>query len=345
MLPKKIKKTLPLIPQKTLIDRRRELLEDIQRNGTYLPRGVEHADIDRSMLDYVRDELKIVADGKVVPTVDVLISTQNWSQFTETWNFNDLDKNIKPPFVVTIRKPEVPYGTNPSLQYTIPNRREFTYLKVPTWDGQRKGADVYMIPQPIPVDVTFDVKIFCNKMRHLNKFNKVVLQKFSSRQSYLNIKGHYMPVILNNISDESKLDLEKRKYYVQTYNFTVLGFILDEEEFVVKPAISRGLTLYEVDTNTIKGRVNNGQANTDKIKLDILYSSGVTSLSETYHYTCDLNVNETDNISDYSVYINGTYVGDNLPLVQVNTNDFVEINVVKIDNNLDANINATLTLL
>ena len=185
------------------------------------------------MLDFVKNDLEMTAEGKKVNPVDIIITTQNWSQFAETWDFQDLDKNIKPPFIATVRNPDVKYGTNPSLQYTIPNRKQFYYAKVPTWDGQRKGMDIYKIPQPVPVDITYNIKIFCTKMRHLNEFNKLVLQKFSSRQAYTFVKGHYVPIILNGISDESVLDIEKRKYYVQNYEFLMMGFLIDEEEFQV----------------------------------------------------------------------------------------------------------------
>ncbi len=81
-----------------------------------MPKGIGHADLARGMLDIVKNELETFMDGKVIPTVDIIITTQNWSQFTETWNFQDLDKNVKPPFVSTVRQPEVPYGSTPSLQ-------------------------------------------------------------------------------------------------------------------------------------------------------------------------------------------------------------------------------------
>ena len=48
-------------------------------------------------------------------------------------------------------------------------------------------------------------------MRELNSVNKTILQKFSSRQAYQNIKGHYIPIIWDNVSDESVMDVEKRK--------------------------------------------------------------------------------------------------------------------------------------
>ena len=233
--PKKIKKTLNLSNKKYFLERREELLDKIQENGTFLPKSVLHADLDRGMLDYVKGELRTTVSGTKIPTVDIITTTQNWSQFTSTWDFQNLDKNIEPPFIATVRQPEVKYGTNPSTQYTIPDRKKFYYAKVPTWDGTRKGMDIYKIPQPVPVDITYNVKIFCNRMRELNEFNRKVLQKFSSRQSYTVVKGHYVPIILDSISDESSLDIEKRKYYIQNYTFIMLGFLIDEDEFEISP--------------------------------------------------------------------------------------------------------------
>lgn len=342
-LPKKIKKTLKLTPDEILLRRREELLENIERDGTYLPKGIGHSDLDRGMLDFVKDNLEISVDGKKVPPIDIIITTQNWAQFTETWNFQDLDKNIRPPFVATVRKPEVAYGTNPSTTYNIPNRRQFIYAKVPTWDGQRKGMDIYTIPQPIPVDITYNIKIFCNKMRHLNDFNKRVLQEFASRQSYTTIKGHYIPIVLNNISDESVLDIEKRKYYVQNYEFLMMGFLLDEDEFEVKPAISRTMTLLETDVTSVGKKLeNNG---TDKYDLEINFSTGVTALTETYRYTADIVITNSTNVDSFSVYINGNYYGDDVSEISVNTNDVVLLEVQKTDNNEPAILYSTVSIL
>ena len=142
-LPKQIKKHLPLVPQKVGKERRQELLDQITDDGTFLPKGVLHADLDKGILDFAKERLKLVVDGKKVPTIDKIITNQNWAQFTTTWNFNDLDKNIKLPFVTTVRMPEVKYGTLQGGLANIPERKHFHYYTVPTWDGQRKGADVY----------------------------------------------------------------------------------------------------------------------------------------------------------------------------------------------------------
>ena len=48
---------------------------------------------------------------------------------------------------------------------------------------------------------------------------------FSSRQDYTQVKGHYIPIVMESVSDESAKDLEKRKYYV--INVAVLCNIYD----------------------------------------------------------------------------------------------------------------------
>src|SRR6056300_97790 len=343
-LPKQIKKYLPLTPEKQLLERREQLLEFIQKDGTYLPKGVLHADLDRGMLDFVRDELECVVDGKKVHNIDLIITLQNWAQFSQTWNLEDLNGNTQLPFITTVRQPEVPYGSNPSLQYTIPNRKQFYYAKVPTWDGQRKGMDIYKIPQPIPVDITYDVKIVCNRMRELNEFNKIVMQKFSSRQSYTFIKGHYIPIVMNSVSDNSVTEVNKRKFYVQNYNFTMLGFLMDEEEFQISPAITRALTLLEVNNKTGSRKATKVPGRPDNFDLDIKFTSSQTQKVETFRYTVDLLVTGTENIDSYDVYIDGNYVGSDFSTIQITDGDLVTIDITKITGGQESVLQTTAYL-
>ena len=279
------------------------------------------------MLDYVKEELRTTVSGNKIPTVDIITTTQNWSQFTSTWDFQNLDKNIEPPFIATVRQPEVKYGTNPSTQYTIPDRKKFYYAKVPTWDGTRKGMDIYKIPQPIPVDITYNVKIFCNRMRELNEFNRKVLQKFSSRQSYTVVKGHYVPIILDSISDESSLDIEKRKYYIQNYTFIMLGFLIDEDEFEISPAISRSLMLTEIETSTRKNKLKKFPENPDRFNFMLKFESGSHTQSKTFDYGTDLTVLRLNNVEDYSVFINGVFYQQNPTVIPINLGDEMTVTI------------------
>ena len=335
-LPKNIvKPTLPLVPRKELSARRQELLQYINEDGTYLPKSVLHADLDRGMLDFVKNELKVVTAGEIVPMVDIIITTQNWSQYVETYKFIDLDYNPDPPYITVVRSPEVKYGSNPALIYNIPNRKQFYYASVPTWNGNEQGMDIYTIPQPVPVDIKYNVKIVCNRMRELNQLNKIVMQTFASRQAYTFIKGQYVPIILDNVSDESQMTIDARKYYVQNYDFTMLGYLIDEEEFEVKPAIQRITQLIEVDTSTRRQRRNKFPKNPDTFNIDFLFTTGDT-VEEKIDFRANMSLVSSDNVDTFDVFINNNYFGSDTQTIQITTNDILKIEITRIDNNQEA---------
>ncbi len=329
--PKQVKPNIDLVPPKTLSARREQLLEFINKDGTYLPQSVLHADLDLGMLEFVKGELKTTVSGKDINVIDKIITNQRWSQFTETWNFKDQDFNVQLPFITVVRQPEVKYGTNPSTQYTIPVRKQFYYATVPTWNGNQKGFDVYTIPQPVPVDINYQVKILCNRMRELNTFNKNVLQTFSSRQAYTFIKGQYVPIIMNNITDESVTEIDKRQYYIQSYDFTMLGYLIDEEEFQVKPAVSRVVQLFETDVTVKKGRrAETIPPNPDEFEYRLFYTSGNTSLvNDQVDYRINLTLVSSNNVDSWDVTINGDYYGSDLNYIELNTNDILQVNITK----------------
>jgi hypothetical protein len=348
---KKIKKNIKLTPQLFGPSRRQEMLDQINQYGTFLPKSILHEDLDRGFLDFVKNELRVVTDGKVVPVVDILITTQNWAQFTQTWNINDVDKNVSVPVITTVRNPEVKYGTLPSLQYTIPNRKQFFYAMVPNWDNGVKGMDVYTIPQPVPVDIKFSIKIICNRMRELNALNKVIIEKFSSRQAYTNIKGHYIPIIMDEIQDESVTEIEKRKYYIQSYNFTMMGFLMDENEFQVSPGVSRTFTLLETNEKSPRVKKNrNPLDNKSNFDFVIDFPLAINSFTQSFEYSANLRSVGIDNITSYDVLINGLYFGSNIfnspnGVIKLNVNDVLEINnVAKIDNTIPAKMQLAVEL-
>ena len=246
-------------PGKKLMDRRQELLDKITKADSYLPDSILHDDLDMGMLEFVKSNFIVNSDGEKIPVISKILTIQRWAEFSNNWEFSDSDGNVKLPFIAVIRKPEVQPGTNPITQRTIPDRSTFYYASVPTWNGTQLGADIYKIPQPVAVDISFEVSIVCTKFRDLNKFNKIVLQKFSSRQAYTTVKGHYIPIVLDTIDDSSPIEsFENRRFYIQNYKFTMLGFLVDSEEFEVKPAVSRFLLMNEfIQTNNFQKKYIN----------------------------------------------------------------------------------------
>jgi hypothetical protein len=175
-------------------------------------------------------------------------------------------------------------------------------------------------------------------MRELNQLNKIVMQKFSSRQAYTFIKGQYVPIVLNNISDESQMQMDARKYFIQTYDFTMLGYLIDEEEFEVKPAIARVAQIMELDTTVLKRRRPKFPENPDEFLSNFLYTVGNNTLSEIIDFRANMSLIRSTNVDSFNVYINGDYFGTDVSEIQITTNDILRIDVVKNDNTLESNI-------
>jgi hypothetical protein len=175
-------------------------------------------------------------------------------------------------------------------------------------------------------------------MRELNQLNKIVMQTFASRQAYTFIKGQYVPIILDNVSDESQMTMDARKYYIQNYDFTMVGYLIDEDEFEVKPAIQRITQLIEIDTSTRRQKINRFPKNPNEFPIDFRFVSGNTTLIDMIDFTANMSLVGTDNIDTYDVYINDYYYGSDVSIIQITTNDILRIEVTKNDNTQESKI-------
>ena len=336
MIPKGFRTDININPSKIGFERREEILKGIEDKGTFLPRGVYQADMDAAFVDYVKNDLTMVSEGSKLGVY--LLTIQRWSEFAKTWKLRDEneDTDIKMPFITIVRRPDTQIGTNQAGLWNIPGRRTYTYMKVPTFDGIREGFDTYKIPQPTSIDITYELRIFTNKMRDLNTFNTKIHKAFQSRQSYISIKGHPMPLTLENISDESSTeDFENRRFYVQLFEIKLAGYILDEEDFEVIPTINRVYNFFEVN----EFKPNNNVIFNRAIKNNTLFysfvfkprSSTVFSFNAKYALKFTQLVN-ISNLNRIKIAVNNLVVFDGLNLatvINVNNNDLVTITVFK----------------
>lgn len=336
MMPKGYITNIDITNGKIGPERRQEILDGIADPGTFLPRGVNAEDMDSSVVDFFNsdDGLSISIDGEKVPVI--FLTIQRWNEFSKTWNFSDKYKNIKMPFITILRKPDIQQGKNQAGLWNIPGRRTYTYMKVPTWDGARKGVDTYKIPQPVSVDLTYEVKIFTTRMKDLNLFNTAMQLAFQSRQCYINVKGHPMPLHLESIGDESNIDdFETKRFYVQSFEVTLYGYLLDETQYEVIPTINRTVVAMEIDERKIFNDVlfdatrKDNSANFAFIFKPRSYSQFDFTLQ--YDVTFTL-LQEIKNISRIIITVNGTVIFDgtvlNSPLI-LSANDVVTIKVTK----------------
>ena len=335
-MPKGYKTDINIVSGKIGPERRQEILDGIADKGTFLPRGVLEEDMDQTFIEFLGSDngLSISVDGKKVPVV--FLTIQRWTEFTKTWQFSEEYKNIEMPFITVVRRPDIQQGQNQAGLWNIPGNRTYTYMKVPTWDGVRNGVDLYKIPQPTSVDITYEVRLFTNRMKDLNKFNRKIQKAFQSRQCYINVNGHPMPLHLENIGDESNIDdFENRRFYVQSFEIKLVGYIMDSDDFEVVPTINRVMTTIELDEKLI---LNNVIFDPVKRGHEIVYTFVWKPKSETqFTFTAQYDASFTqltniENLTRIVISINSTTVFDGTILstpLNFYANDIITIKVYK----------------
>ena len=329
-LPKKIKKNINVKVVEPDSGPEAYIQGYLDKNPGNLPRGVDFTDLDDGFVGWANTTLEVVVEGEKVPFS--FLTAQRWSEFTRTWQSSDKYKNIKIPFISIVRKPDAQPGTNPA-DFNIPLKDyQIPISVIPTWDGNKKGANIFSIPQPVGVDLTYTLRFFTYRMSELNLLNQKVLTSFASAQSYVNIKGHYFPIMLESIGDESTIDdIEGKRYYVQTYELRMMAYLLDEDRFEIKPALERAIMSYEVVdkkarviTNFIKDESLNDK--TIACIIQFMPGSPTTVTFKADGITQFVSVELSSNVSSTAFYVNGSPVS--LPF-SVTENDSISLNIVR----------------
>lgn len=222
------------------------IISNSDLKSNYLPKTIKIEDIDQGVNDLFQDnnDFQLVLDDEVnnretVPAF--FMSNERWAEFNKTWIIIDQDKNVSFPIVTIFRKPEMKKGTYAGEKYSIPNRPVFTYLKVPTYEDGFYGYDMYQIPQPVAIDITYEVRLFTKYTQDVNKFVEMFLTNFNSLQYYINVNGHYFRIIMEEtFGDEGTMEeIEGDRYHVPLQTFTVKGYIQDEKHFKLVKSYSR----------------------------------------------------------------------------------------------------------
>ena len=215
-------------------ERRKDISKEIIKNSDYLPKTLSYEDIDREFKDWVDNKISIVQDDVKLPTM-VLYSNQRFSEYMQTWQYTDENNNIRINFKTVTRENNPSHGTILGETYNIPGDRFYKIRSIEAVDesGKKYRLD-YKMRQPTPVDINYKVSIMTNKYSVINEFNEIVNRIFNAKQDYICPNGHYMPIILDNISDESEYNIEDRQFFSQTLTVKVKGYIIRQEDFKVE---------------------------------------------------------------------------------------------------------------
>lgn len=201
--------------------------------GTFFPRTINFEDIDQAVYNWFKSR-DIVLNDNVVPAF--FLSHEKWAEFKRQWKYVDGDRNVDYPYI-TIRRSDFKQAQEP-VKSRIPGKK-YTIYRIPHYTPGGATYKHYRVPQPIQVDFEYEVRILTHYMADINSINETIIKHFASLQAYLDLDGHYMPMKIEDIGDESNFDNIEDERVLQTrYVIKTNGYIIDEEEFEEKIGIS-----------------------------------------------------------------------------------------------------------
>lgn len=213
---------------------RKSYAQDIMHKAPIFPKPLEYADIDAAFKDFVENELGLTVNDKDVPTF-TLFSNQRFSEYSQTWEHSDEEGNLILNFKTINRTTNPQGGENQGNLWNIPGNRFYTvFQRSVLEDNGTESIEVYSMKQPYAVNLEYRVSFITDLFENLSIFNEMVNDLFKSRQYYIRPNNHWIPLLLENVSDESKYSVSDYRFYTQTVTIKALGYIIHEEDIKVE---------------------------------------------------------------------------------------------------------------
>lgn len=325
----------PNIKEPTAQESQAELIERTVKNNIYLPNGVHLNDIDGALIEYISKEVNFAIKQTKVPVYD--FSRQKFVEKFQTWLNEDDNNTLTLPFIAISRNSMPIVGTNLNNTFNIPAEELWTVTRVKRVDAaNNEYYENYKIPQPVNIDLNYKLEIFANLQREINRIDEVILSLFSHGQVYLDVKGHYMPLKLSSLNNNTKEEIEKRRFYSHIYAIDLKGYILNEENFRKLDSIKEVKTSLRFEKTNENCRVNTNKFKDNKneclLSLKFFFKrKGVTELESIVKDDLYLYADNQGSVLQYKLYVND--VETFLPTT-VSKNDIIRVqknNSVKKD--------------
>lgn len=307
----------------------------ILEKAPVFPKPLEYDDIDKAVFDFVDTTLAIVIDGKLIPTY-TLYSNQRFSEYSQMWEHSDENGNLYLNFKTINREKNPSFGDNQGKLWNIPGQRKYTLLQRQLLDDNgTESYEIYTMRQPYAIDLKYTISFITTTVDNLNKFNQKLNKLFKARQHYIRPNGHFIPMLLEEISDETSYSISDRKFFVQTATIKLMAYIIEPEDFEVKKYPKRINQMLEgdvfkknkacVEIDEFENPMKNKTLNVN-IKLEP-YHTKVEFVFDTEMVVENII---TDNVRNMRVMVNGDlyYINKTFKL---HDNDEVRIQVNPLD--------------
>ena len=331
-------------------ERRENLAKEIVKDSTPMPQPLEYEDIDKEFNKWVKEELQIIFEGEMLPTF-ALFSNQRFSEFLQSWDEVDEKKNLIMNFKTVTRENNPKAGTIVGNSRNIPGEHYMLMKRVEAYDkANRRYFIDYKVKQPISIDFIYTVGIVTNKYSLLNDFNLLMNDKFKSIDCYIRPNGHFIPMKLNEISDESEYNIDNRTYYSQNYSITVMAYIMPRDSFKVEEVPELKFIGFEGDKKGDSyAEIEELPCHMEKPEVfelgfqPVNIKIHISKCSTNYKFTIDTNFKTKeiiiDNIRSYKLYINDNEININKENIIINNGDEVKIkNIIRFKTFEDSEI-------
>lgn len=300
-------RSLNLIREKIGNSRRLQIQDKELKNSPVVPNPVEYEDIDNAFCEFFRNNISIVdEDGKKFDTF-TFFSNQRFSEFLQTWGHDDNDGNLLMNFFTITRENNPNWGSLHGGNYNIPGNNRFTVsMRDIIDDNGEECYEVTSMSQPIQVDISYRLSLVTAKFKYLNEFNTKINYLFSSKQCYLCVNGHYMPMLLESLSDSSDYTIDGRKFYIQTSEIKLVGYLIPRDDIKVDLLPKRKKVAMSMNKfNKTYVTMDYDEEIEDKFKLTIKFSPKICKINFTLDEDMYLTFHNKENANKIILKING----------------------------------------
>ena len=317
-------------------ERRENYAKEIMRNEPYFPKPLEYEDIDKAVLEFVDKEIDIEFNGQKVPTF-TWYSNQRFNEYSQSWRHTDENGNLLLNFKTVSRDNNPEPGNNQGGLWNIPGDRYYTLrIRNVLDDNGTEHYEIYSMKQPFSVDLMYRIAFITDKFAMLNVFNQKINKLFKARQYYIRPNGHFIPMVIDSINDESTYSVDERKFFLQSFVIKVMAYIINKDDFKVEKKPRRVMLFGEGDINKSKPKV-------DITEYDDVYENKHLELAidfEAYHDKVEFTIDtdmvieniEKVNIRKIRLSVNNTpyYIDKGF---KVKNGDNIKIRIKHFDDN------------
>ncbi len=292
-------------------DRHRSYPKTILQDAPIFPKPLEYEDIDNAMFNFVDEYIPMVIKGKSTPTF-TLYSNQRFSEYSQSWEHTDEDGNLLMNFKTISRENNPKPGANQGGYWNIPgNKRHTLLIRDVLEDNGEEAYEIYSMGQPFAVDLTYRISIITDLFENINAFNQKINDLFKARQCYIRPNGHFLPVTLEEINDNTEYTISERKFYNQTVTVKVMAYIISEDDFKIEKKPKRIKLFMQGDVRRPKPEINIDEFFNDKIghtEIELTIDFQAFHTKTNFDIDTDFIVERTElyNIRNYRLSVNDT---------------------------------------